>query len=220
MRNPEYLFFLSLPLLTCFPLITIARMKPTPLPSSLSGVPSPSPPPHKLELQTLKLEELTVSVGSNFPGWPPLSVGTQKSNPIASAPLEIQEPRSPVPPLSVSNCPAPASACSPEPAQHRLSPTPTLGLRAPAAAAPAGPPGVRNQVDPPGAHARRRPAPRAAQNQARGMSCGCFLATPQAQGSGHRPAAGLGEGGGPMKRRQSGAGREVENTIANEMGGA
>lgn len=36
-------------------------MKPTPLPSSLSGVPSPSPPPHKLELQTLKLEELTVS---------------------------------------------------------------------------------------------------------------------------------------------------------------
>ncbi|XP_019597058.1 MEF2-activating motif and SAP domain-containing transcriptional regulator isoform X1 [Rhinolophus sinicus] len=37
------------------------RMKPTPLPSSLSGVPSPSPPPHKLELQTLKLEELTVS---------------------------------------------------------------------------------------------------------------------------------------------------------------
>ncbi|KAM5209719.1 MEF2-activating motif and SAP domain-containing transcriptional regulator isoform 2-T3 [Hipposideros larvatus] len=37
------------------------RMKPTPLPPSLPGVPSPSPPPHKLELQTLKLEELTVS---------------------------------------------------------------------------------------------------------------------------------------------------------------
>lgn len=38
-------------------------MKPTPLGPSLPGVPSPSPPPHKLELQTLKLEELTVSAG-------------------------------------------------------------------------------------------------------------------------------------------------------------
>ncbi|XP_062945857.1 MEF2-activating motif and SAP domain-containing transcriptional regulator [Cynocephalus volans] len=37
------------------------RMKPTPLTPSPPGVPSPSPPPHKLELQTLKLEELTVS---------------------------------------------------------------------------------------------------------------------------------------------------------------
>ncbi|XP_073742763.1 MEF2-activating motif and SAP domain-containing transcriptional regulator isoform X1 [Callorhinus ursinus] len=37
------------------------RMKPTALTSSPPGVPSPSPPPHKLELQTLKLEELTVS---------------------------------------------------------------------------------------------------------------------------------------------------------------
>ncbi|KAF5925905.1 hypothetical protein HPG69_000396, partial [Diceros bicornis minor] len=37
------------------------RMKPTPLTPSLPGIPSPSPPPHKLELQTLKLEELTVS---------------------------------------------------------------------------------------------------------------------------------------------------------------
>ncbi|XP_015977921.1 MEF2-activating motif and SAP domain-containing transcriptional regulator isoform X2 [Rousettus aegyptiacus] len=36
-------------------------MKPTPLGPSLPGVPSPTPPPHKLELQTLKLEELTVS---------------------------------------------------------------------------------------------------------------------------------------------------------------
>ncbi|XP_045628129.1 MEF2-activating motif and SAP domain-containing transcriptional regulator isoform X1 [Ursus americanus] len=37
------------------------RMKPTALTPSPPGVPSPLPPPHKLELQTLKLEELTVS---------------------------------------------------------------------------------------------------------------------------------------------------------------
>ncbi|XP_065782528.1 MEF2-activating motif and SAP domain-containing transcriptional regulator isoform X4 [Muntiacus reevesi] len=37
------------------------RMKPTPLTPSPPGVPNPSPLPHKLELQTLKLEELTVS---------------------------------------------------------------------------------------------------------------------------------------------------------------
>ncbi|XP_055226056.1 MEF2-activating motif and SAP domain-containing transcriptional regulator [Gorilla gorilla gorilla] len=37
------------------------RMKPSPLTPCPPGVPSPSPPPHKLELQTLKLEELTVS---------------------------------------------------------------------------------------------------------------------------------------------------------------
>ncbi|XP_074242213.1 MEF2-activating motif and SAP domain-containing transcriptional regulator isoform X3 [Saimiri boliviensis] len=37
------------------------RMKPTPLTPRPPGVLRPSPPPHKLELQTLKLEELTVS---------------------------------------------------------------------------------------------------------------------------------------------------------------
>ncbi|XP_066227993.1 MEF2-activating motif and SAP domain-containing transcriptional regulator isoform X2 [Saccopteryx leptura] len=37
------------------------RMKPTLLPPSLPEVSNSSPPPHKLELQTLKLEELTVS---------------------------------------------------------------------------------------------------------------------------------------------------------------
>ncbi|XP_055001878.1 MEF2-activating motif and SAP domain-containing transcriptional regulator [Sorex araneus] len=38
-----------------------SRMTPTPLNPSAPGVPSPLPPAHKLELQTLKLEELTVS---------------------------------------------------------------------------------------------------------------------------------------------------------------
>ncbi|XP_039101338.1 MEF2-activating motif and SAP domain-containing transcriptional regulator isoform X2 [Hyaena hyaena] len=37
------------------------RTEPIPLTPSPPGVPSPSPSPHKLELQTLKLEELTVS---------------------------------------------------------------------------------------------------------------------------------------------------------------
>ncbi|XP_036281575.1 MEF2-activating motif and SAP domain-containing transcriptional regulator isoform X2 [Pipistrellus kuhlii] len=37
------------------------RMRATALPAGFPGAPSPSPPPHKLELQTLKLEELTVS---------------------------------------------------------------------------------------------------------------------------------------------------------------
>ncbi|XP_060995750.1 MEF2-activating motif and SAP domain-containing transcriptional regulator isoform X2 [Dama dama] len=41
--------------------LTYHRMKPTPLTPSPPGVPNPSPLPHKLELQTLKLEELTVS---------------------------------------------------------------------------------------------------------------------------------------------------------------
>lgn len=60
-------------------------MKPTPLTSSPPGVPSPSTLPHKLELQTLKLEELTVSLGSSE---------VQKSNPTAFAPLEIRVPSS------------------------------------------------------------------------------------------------------------------------------
>lgn len=48
------------------PLMPVARMKP-----SSPRVSSPSPPSHKLELQTLKLEELTVSlVCSVFQGWP------------------------------------------------------------------------------------------------------------------------------------------------------
>lgn len=198
LRTPKCLF--SLLLLTCFPFTTLARMKLSPLTPSPPGVPSPSPSPHKLELQTLKLEELTVSLGSSFPGWPSRSVGTQKSNLAASAPLEIQDLESPVPPLSVSKCPAPTppplpATCAPEPALHGLFPPPSLGLRAPAAAAPAGPPSVWDQVDAPGAHARRRPAPRAAEAAARGRSGGCSLASLQAQGFGSRWEAGLGESG-------------------------
>lgn len=45
------------------PLMPVARMKP-----SSPRVSSPSPPSHKLELQTLKLEELTVSLGYSVPG--------------------------------------------------------------------------------------------------------------------------------------------------------
>lgn len=71
-----------------FPLPTIVRMKPTPFTSSPPGVSGPSPPSHKLELQTLKLEELTVSLGSNLPGWPFPSVRTQKSNPATPAPSD------------------------------------------------------------------------------------------------------------------------------------
>ncbi|XP_073880177.1 MEF2-activating motif and SAP domain-containing transcriptional regulator isoform X22 [Macaca fascicularis] len=48
------------------------RMKPCVLTPCPPGVPSPSPPPHKLELQTLKLEELTVkpSAASHRPPLP------------------------------------------------------------------------------------------------------------------------------------------------------
>ncbi|KAM6222873.1 MEF2-activating motif and SAP domain-containing transcriptional regulator isoform 2-T2 [Rhynchocyon petersi] len=46
------------------------RMKPTSTPSP-PGAPSPSPTPHKLELQTLKLEELTLKSGPAA-GRPPL----------------------------------------------------------------------------------------------------------------------------------------------------
>nr|XP_010349338.1 MEF2-activating motif and SAP domain-containing transcriptional regulator isoform X2 [Saimiri boliviensis boliviensis] len=48
------------------------RMKPTPLTPRPPGVLRPSPPPHKLELQTLKLEELTVkpSAASHLPSLP------------------------------------------------------------------------------------------------------------------------------------------------------
>lgn len=73
------------------PCLTIARMKATSLPAGFPGVSSPSPPPHKLELQTLKLEELTVSVGRTVQAAIPLGGGTQEANPAASAPSETRE---------------------------------------------------------------------------------------------------------------------------------
>lgn len=81
-------------------------MKPTALTPSPPGVPNPSPLPHKLELQTLKLEELTVSLGSSE---------VQTSNPTAFAALEIRIPQfvlSLVPNVQPQQTPT----CAPEPA--------------------------------------------------------------------------------------------------------
>lgn len=228
LRTPERLFPLY-PSNLCSPLTTITRMKPCVLTPCPPGVPSPSPPPHKLELQTLKLEELTVSLGCNFPGWLSPSVGSQNSNPAASTRwksrtsgtqshrvLGSQESGPPVSPFSASKYsvrlpPAPRSPPSTA-SSHPLSP----GLRAPAAAAPAGPPSVGDQIHAPGAHARRRPAPRAAEAAARGQSGGCSLAAPQAEGPGSRPASGLGEGGAMRvwtnEEKAKWEGRGVEKT--------
>lgn len=90
-------FPLSGPSNLCFPLETIARMKPTPLTPSPPGVPSPSPLPHKLELQTLKLEELTVSLGS------------LRFRHLTLQPLLRWRSGSPARPLSGSKCSAPAN---------------------------------------------------------------------------------------------------------------
>uniref|UniRef100_A0A671ECJ4 MEF2 activating motif and SAP domain containing transcriptional regulator n=1 Tax=Rhinolophus ferrumequinum TaxID=59479 RepID=A0A671ECJ4_RHIFE len=76
------------------------RMKPTPLPSSLPGVPSPSPPPHKLELQTLKLEELTSKPG---PASHPLPL------PRAAETLETAQAPPPTPAQALTPASAPAS---------------------------------------------------------------------------------------------------------------
>ncbi|XP_011734491.2 MEF2-activating motif and SAP domain-containing transcriptional regulator isoform X6 [Macaca nemestrina] len=63
------------------------RMKPCVLTPCPPGVPSPSPPPHKLELQTLKLEELTVkpSAASHRPPLP-RAVDTAPAPTTTSAP--------------------------------------------------------------------------------------------------------------------------------------
>ncbi|XP_015447565.1 MEF2-activating motif and SAP domain-containing transcriptional regulator [Pteropus alecto] len=76
-------------------------MKPTPLCPSLPGVPSPSPPPHKLELQTLKLEELTYRrPSSGFQAKPPpCAVETLATAPAAPCPTAA-------PALSPSSAPA------------------------------------------------------------------------------------------------------------------
>ncbi|XP_019513813.1 PREDICTED: MEF2-activating motif and SAP domain-containing transcriptional regulator isoform X3 [Hipposideros armiger] len=75
------------------------RMKPTPLPPSLPGVPSPSPPPHKLELQTLKLEELTTKPGpASHPSPLPRAAET-----LVTAPAP---PQTPAQVLTPSSAPA------------------------------------------------------------------------------------------------------------------
>nr|XP_023505825.1 MEF2-activating motif and SAP domain-containing transcriptional regulator isoform X3 [Equus caballus] len=61
------------------------RMKPTPVTASPPGIPSPSPPPHKMELQTLKLEELT-SFLSRFPKVQSRLPPTPRSPPSTASP--------------------------------------------------------------------------------------------------------------------------------------
>uniref|UniRef100_A0A673VEX8 MEF2 activating motif and SAP domain containing transcriptional regulator n=1 Tax=Suricata suricatta TaxID=37032 RepID=A0A673VEX8_SURSU len=60
------------------------RMKPIPLTPSPPGAPSPSPSPHKLELQTLKLEELTLKSGR--PSHSPLPLRAEETPATAPAP--------------------------------------------------------------------------------------------------------------------------------------
>ncbi|XP_048646551.1 MEF2-activating motif and SAP domain-containing transcriptional regulator isoform X4 [Marmota marmota marmota] len=103
------------------------RMKPTPLTPFQPGVPSPSPPPHKLELQTLKLEELTVSLGDNFPGVSFLLVGlTAASAPRKSRSLGPQFHLLEGSRSFLSRFPnvLPIPGLLPKHAQHRLSPPP------------------------------------------------------------------------------------------------
>lgn len=57
LRTPECLFSLSAPSNLCFPLETIARMKPTPSLPPHQESPAPSTLPHKLELPDPQLEE-------------------------------------------------------------------------------------------------------------------------------------------------------------------
>lgn len=121
----------------------------------------------------------------------------------------------------------PAPACwLPSPrsqilAQHLLPRPRPSGLRAPAAAAPAGTPSLRDQGDAPGAHARWRPAQRPAETPARGQRGRCSLAAPQAQDAGTSPAVGHGEGGAVhawtnQEKRKRNRARPWDR-IANEM---
>uniref|UniRef100_A0A8C2S0N4 MEF2 activating motif and SAP domain containing transcriptional regulator n=1 Tax=Capra hircus TaxID=9925 RepID=A0A8C2S0N4_CAPHI len=74
------------------------RMKPTPLTSSPPGVPSPSTLPHKLELQTLKLEELTFKLSPT------------SHSPHASETLVTASASAPVPAPTPAPVPVPSSA--------------------------------------------------------------------------------------------------------------
>lgn len=170
----------------------VARMKP-----SSPRVSSPSPPSHKLELQTLKLEELTVSLVCSVPGLALFRAGTRFHKLKASALGKLVWIV--VPPLDFLVIP-------PQSSLSTTSPNPYSGLRAQAAAAPAGTPGVRDQSYAPGAHAWWHPAQRTAEAPARGQRGRCSLAASQVQDAWNYQATRHGEGGlcthGPIKRRE------------------
>lgn len=200
------------PLTAGSPLTTTARMKPTALTPSPPGAPSPLPPPHKLELQTLKLEELTVSVGSNsqagpLPRWVPTGLTPQ--------PLPHRRPRSLDAQSLVSKCPAPAPACAPEPSQQGLFPPPPpqvselrqqLRLRG---LPVSGTKSMLLERMRSGALPRERPKPRREDGPA---GAPWPRLRPKALGAVRRQGsvrAGL-RAYGPVRRRQSGTGREVD----------
>uniref|UniRef100_A0A8C7B3R6 MEF2 activating motif and SAP domain containing transcriptional regulator n=1 Tax=Neovison vison TaxID=452646 RepID=A0A8C7B3R6_NEOVI len=85
------------------------RTKPTALTPSPPGVPSPLPPPHKLELQTLKLEELTLKPSAN-----------------SHAPPPARAPETPA--TAAGPTPAPAPAAAPAPTPPAALPTAALTL--------------------------------------------------------------------------------------------
>ncbi|XP_022379857.1 MEF2-activating motif and SAP domain-containing transcriptional regulator isoform X3 [Enhydra lutris kenyoni] len=94
------------------------RMKPTALTPSPPGVPSPLPPPHKLELQTLKLEELTLKPSANSHAPPPARA--------TETPATAEGP-TPAPAPASARAPAPAPLPAAAPAAA-LAPTPPAAL--------------------------------------------------------------------------------------------
>ncbi|XP_044933007.1 MEF2-activating motif and SAP domain-containing transcriptional regulator isoform X5 [Mustela putorius furo] len=103
---------------------TTARMKPTALTPSPPGVPSPLPPPHKLELQTLKLEELTLKPSANSHAQPPARAPETPAT--AAGPTAAPAPAS-----------TPASAPAPAPAPLRAAAAAAAAAAAPAPTPPA-----------------------------------------------------------------------------------
>ncbi|XP_044234034.2 MEF2-activating motif and SAP domain-containing transcriptional regulator isoform X3 [Ursus arctos] len=97
------------------------RMKPTALTPSPLGVPSPLPPPHKLELQTLKLEELTLKPNPNSHPPPPARASETPATAPALAPA-------PAPAPAQAAAPAAAAAAASAPAPSSAPPTAALTL--------------------------------------------------------------------------------------------
>ncbi|XP_045628132.1 MEF2-activating motif and SAP domain-containing transcriptional regulator isoform X3 [Ursus americanus] len=97
------------------------RMKPTALTPSPPGVPSPLPPPHKLELQTLKLEELTLKPNPNSHPPPPARASETPATAPALAPA-------PAPAPAQAAAPAAAAAAASAPAPSSAPPTAALTL--------------------------------------------------------------------------------------------